>query len=56
MGYYSQLDIEIQNQRWLHYTVLTELLDYMRNKTEEEYLESQLENYHEYLFDVARGK
>ena len=65
MGYYSQLDIEIQNQRWLHNTVLTELLhntvltellDYMRNKTEEEYLESQLENYHEYLFDIARVK
>ena len=45
MGYYSQLDIEIQNQRWLHNTVLTELLhntvltellDYMRNKTEED--------------------
>ena len=57
MGYFTQLDIEIQNQKLLHETVLTELIEFTRKKLkEEEELEHQLENYHQYLFDVARGK
>ena len=56
MGYFTQLDIEFQNQKWMHETDLTELIEFTRKKLKEEELEHQLENYHQYLFDVARGK
>jgi hypothetical protein len=60
MSHFSQLDIQFQNHTLLHNIVLTELIEFLRNKLkeeeEEEELERQIENYHQYLFDVARGK